>query len=56
MQPYIAPEMLEGREYLVRATDFWALGVMLFRLLMGELPFTVCPCSYWRTERYRAMH
>jgi len=35
---YMAPEQVEGRELDARA-DLYALGVMLFELISGELPF-----------------
>ena len=35
---YLAPEMLQRREYS-RAVDAWALGVIVFVLLCGCLPF-----------------
>lgn len=35
---YMAPEQVEGREVSARA-DLYALGVMLFEMLSGELPF-----------------
>ena len=35
---YLAPEMLQRREY-TRAVDTWALGVIVFVLLCGCLPF-----------------
>lgn len=35
---YLAPEMLQRREYS-RAVDTWALGVIVFVLLCGCLPF-----------------
>ena len=35
---YLAPEMLQRREYN-RAVDSWALGVIVFVLLCGCLPF-----------------
>lgn len=35
---YLAPEMLQRREY-TRAVDAWALGVIVFVLLCGCLPF-----------------
>lgn len=37
--PYMAPEMHTGEEYTGRAADVFALGVLLFRLLVGEYPF-----------------
>jgi serine/threonine-protein kinase len=38
--PYMAPEQVAGRSRLVgAATDVWALGVMLYELLVGRRPF-----------------
>lgn len=36
---YASPEMLEGRKYLGVETDIWSLGVILYTLLCGGLPF-----------------
>jgi len=35
---YISPEMIKG-ESVTAKCDIWALGVILFRLLFGYLPF-----------------
>ena len=35
---YLAPEMLQRRDY-TKAVDTWALGVIVFVLLCGCLPF-----------------
>ncbi|MBM4073297.1 MAG: hypothetical protein FJ271_30900 [Planctomycetes bacterium] len=36
---YMAPEQLEGNLHISPAVDVWALGVILYRLLSGRLPF-----------------
>jgi serine/threonine protein kinase len=36
---YTAPEILAGKPYLPRATDLWSLGVILYFLLAGRLPW-----------------
>lgn len=42
---YAAPEVLLGQPYDGRATDGWALGVLLYSLMEGRLPFDPIPNS-----------
>jgi 5'-AMP-activated protein kinase catalytic alpha subunit len=36
---YAAPEMIAGKKYVGSLVDIWSLGVILFALLCGYLPF-----------------
>lgn len=42
-EDYAAPELLLGQEYDGRLTDAWALGVVLYSLMEGRLPFDPPP-------------
>ena len=36
---YCAPEMLDGRPYVGVQVDIWSMGVILYALVCGQLPF-----------------
>lgn len=36
---YAAPELVLGKEYVGPEVDVWAMGVLLYALLVGALPF-----------------
>ena len=36
---YIAPEMIQNKEYSAESVDIWSLGVIMFTLICGFLPF-----------------
>ena len=36
---YAAPELIRGEKYLGEAADMWSLGILLYALLVGWLPF-----------------
>ncbi|WFD30445.1 tRNA (cytidine(32)/guanosine(34)-2'-O)-methyltransferase [Malassezia sp. CBS 17886] len=44
-EEYAAPELIIGKQYDGRKTDAWALGVVLYALLCGALPFLETPSS-----------
>jgi len=36
---YMAPEIVSRKEYIASAPDIWAMGVLLFAMLIGNFPF-----------------
>lgn len=36
---YMSPELAQKRDYFGKPADIWALGVILYILLFGKLPF-----------------
>jgi serine/threonine protein kinase len=36
---YAAPEMLDEKKYNPEKSDVWAMGVTLYAMLSGKLPF-----------------
>ncbi|EUC36369.1 hypothetical protein COCCADRAFT_2524 [Bipolaris zeicola 26-R-13] len=53
-EDYAAPEILLGQPYDGRSTDAWALGVVLYALMEGRLPFDPPPGK--AASRSRAAH
>jgi maternal embryonic leucine zipper kinase len=39
LKAYAAPELICGRSYLGAEADLWSMGVLLYALLCGYLPF-----------------
>ena len=43
---YAAPELVAGKTYLGAEADLWSMGVLLYALLCGFLPFDDDNLSY----------
>lgn len=53
---YASPELIMGQPYDGRQTDAWALGVLLFALMEGRLPFDPHPGSTEQKMRSKTAH
>ncbi|CAG9824372.1 unnamed protein product [Phaedon cochleariae] len=57
---YAAPELVLGKQYLGTEVDIWAMGVLLYTLLVGALPFddNTIDCLYRKilAGRYEEPH
>ncbi|KAL1986134.1 hypothetical protein VTN96DRAFT_6786 [Rasamsonia emersonii] len=53
-EDYAAPEILMGQPYDGRATDAWALGVLLYAMMENRLPFDALPGTRGDPAKLRA--
>lgn len=53
-EDYAAPEILMGQPYDGRATDAWALGVLLYAIVENRLPFDPLPGTRGDPAKLRA--
>ncbi|KAL4864832.1 hypothetical protein BDV12DRAFT_175583 [Aspergillus spectabilis] len=53
-EDYAAPEILMGQPYDGRSTDGWALGVLLYAMMEGRLPFDALPGTRGDPAKLRA--
>lgn len=38
----MAPEILEGKKYKGQVVDLFAIGIILFGMVVGKFPFSAC--------------
>ena len=37
---YAAPEVIDGKPYIATFSDIWSMGIVLYAMVIGKLPFT----------------
>ena len=52
--PFVAPELIEGQPYDGYTVDLWSVGVLLYVMLMGAVPFHVPNMT--TDVQYRQIH
>ncbi|KAM9313748.1 maternal embryonic leucine zipper kinase isoform 1-T2 [Pholidichthys leucotaenia] len=53
---YAAPELIQGKAYIGSEADVWSMGVLLFALLCGYLPFDDDNCMVLYRKITRGMY
>ena len=52
-EPFMCPQLIQRKPYNPMKSDIWAMGVLLFGLLNGKLPFTWTDSSLMIKEQTR---
>ncbi|POI35648.1 hypothetical protein CIB84_000595 [Bambusicola thoracicus] len=55
-EAYMAPEMWLHYPHDAKKLDMWSLGVVLFAMVTGYLPFHSCPCNMIRHQEDGVLH
>jgi len=47
--PYASPELFKDEHYLASPVDIWSLGILIFFILTGSMPFSAPSIPQLRT-------